>query len=171
MSDIAAKSADQSVEPKRDDSVNSLIPVLRGKVEKLLILAYEANLNVGTFECVRSAERQEWLHKRAKEMQWEAIPDGKVERSVHQEGRAVDIVFKDLEGKWSWSESHDWNALGELGERLGLVWGGHWEKPDPAHFELGDLNEGTFEIETLETPSNTSSLGCGGACGKCSKSV
>lgn len=30
-----------------------------------------------------------------------------------------------------------WKAMGEIGESLGLVWGGRWMRPhDPGHFEL-----------------------------------
>src|SRR5580700_10180000 len=97
VSNTGATSVNASMEPTRDCSLDSLVPELRARIEKLLVLAAGVNLNVGLFEGLRSPERQEWLHRRAKRQEWEAVPDGKVERSLHQDGKAADIVFKDLQ--------------------------------------------------------------------------
>jgi peptidoglycan L-alanyl-D-glutamate endopeptidase CwlK len=32
----------------------------------------------------------------------------------------------------------DYLEIGILGERLGLIWGGRWKKPDYPHFQLED---------------------------------
>ena len=40
--------------------------------------------------------------------------------------------------KLAWDpNAEEWRVMGEIGERLGLRWGGRWERPfDPGHFEL-----------------------------------
>jgi peptidoglycan L-alanyl-D-glutamate endopeptidase CwlK len=57
--------------------------------------------------------------------------------------RAFDIAVL-REGKPSWdvkvnvnkNEVPDYEELGEIGESLGLKWGGRWKKPDYPHFEI-----------------------------------
>ena len=34
----------------------------------------------------------------------------------------------------------DYQQAGEIGESLGLVWGGRWKTPDYPHFQLKELN-------------------------------
>lgn len=55
-------------------------------------------------------------------------------RSQHLTGRAFDVAFL-VNGRPSWDESHPWEALGALGESLGLTWGGRWQQRDRPHFE------------------------------------
>lgn len=56
---------------------------------------------------------------------------------------AIDVVpyaLYDAKGpdKLSWdTKDPRWLVLGEIGEKLGLRWGGRWKRPhDPGHFEL-----------------------------------
>jgi peptidoglycan L-alanyl-D-glutamate endopeptidase CwlK len=56
--------------------------------------------------------------------------------SRHIGGRAFDIVIME-NGKPDWSVSNpSWKRAGDLGIACGLVWGGSWNTPDYAHFEL-----------------------------------
>lgn len=55
-------------------------------------------------------------------------------KSKHVEGKAFDIcVLKD--GKADWN-AESYNKPGEIGERIGLIWGGRWKTPDRPHFEI-----------------------------------
>jgi hypothetical protein len=57
--------------------------------------------------------------------------------SYHQYGLAFDVVpdaYKDLP---NWNPGGDaWTTIGQIGESLGLTWGGRWASPDEPHFEL-----------------------------------
>jgi peptidoglycan L-alanyl-D-glutamate endopeptidase CwlK len=54
--------------------------------------------------------------------------------SKHTEHKAFDIaVLKS--GKVSWDPA-DYAKAGEIGEAVGLVWGGRWTRPDYPHFQL-----------------------------------
>lgn len=61
--------------------------------------------------------------------------------SWHEYGLAFDVAEDDGTpwdiGKPGHSAEDDewWNKLGELGESLGLEWGGRWKRPDLPHFE------------------------------------
>jgi peptidoglycan L-alanyl-D-glutamate endopeptidase CwlK len=63
--------------------------------------------------------------------------------SMHLYGKAFDIaILKD--GKPTWDpkvdvdgdSAWDYYEAGQLGESIGLVWGGRWKKPDYPHFQL-----------------------------------
>ena len=57
--------------------------------------------------------------------------------SWHNYGMAVDMVFKDEKGNWTWNKTDaQWEELGKIGEMFGLVWGGRWKMKAYPHFEL-----------------------------------
>ncbi|MEK7556378.1 MAG: M15 family metallopeptidase [Patescibacteria group bacterium] len=56
-----------------------------------------------------------------------------VQRSKHTSGIAFDLGFAGYDPdsvpeRW-------WKTAGEIGEALGLTWGGRWSTPDKPHFE------------------------------------
>lgn len=54
--------------------------------------------------------------------------------SKHCEHKAFDIaVLKN--GKITW-DGKDYDAPGEIGERIGLQWGGRFSTPDKPHFQM-----------------------------------
>ena len=62
--------------------------------------------------------------------------------SFHNYGLAADIVFRPG-GRWSWDyKKYPYARLGEVGQSLGMTWGGSPEftkklgQPDPAHFQI-----------------------------------
>lgn len=63
----------------------------------------------------------------------------KVKHSKHQDGNAIDVCPSVLIRTKNWSPSDPlWERVGEIGESVGLVWGGRWKgnKRDCPHFEL-----------------------------------
>jgi peptidoglycan hydrolase-like protein with peptidoglycan-binding domain len=58
-------------------------------------------------------------------------------RSFHNFGLAFDIVVLDALGKADWDASHPgWKRAGDLGQSVGLGWGGAWTSfRDPPHFQ------------------------------------
>jgi D-alanyl-D-alanine carboxypeptidase len=67
--------------------------------------------------------------------------DGVDNPSMHQLRRAVDEALKGPLGQPIWPPPEDprWLELGVVGEEVGLVWGGRWSSPDPAHYELREV--------------------------------
>ena len=55
-------------------------------------------------------------------------------KSRHIGGRAIDLTL--FSGKNPVWESKHYKRAGEIGEELGLIWGGRWKTPDQPHFEL-----------------------------------
>jgi peptidoglycan LD-endopeptidase CwlK len=56
-------------------------------------------------------------------------------KSKHIEGKAFDIAMLDDKGKINW-QGTAYQRPGEIGEEIGLEWGGSWSKPDRPHFQL-----------------------------------
>ena len=57
-------------------------------------------------------------------------------KSRHLDGEAFDIVLlKDGKANWD-TKDPDWTKAGEIGESVGLKWGGRFKTPDMPHFEL-----------------------------------
>lgn len=92
------------------------------KVQAILADARAAGKHMAVFETYRSAERQEMLFEQ-----------GKTELKtvgVHHYGLACDIVYI-VNGQPSWDGDFDY--LGHLAVKHGLIWGGDWGAPNAAH--------------------------------------
>lgn len=127
-----SREAVRKADPKDILHSGQLHPELVRRAERLIEKASSQGFNLYVFEGYRSMERQAQLLAGGK-----GVTNAKPGNSFHNYGLAVDIVFKDAQGRPSWSESHDWQTLGRLGKEEGLVWGGDWKKPvDRSHFQL-----------------------------------
>jgi len=129
---------------KRIDDINELNPQMKEKVEKLLQLAKENGLNVKVFETYRSQERQDELYAQGR-----TKPGRKVtwtRNSRHKKREAVDMVFIDKNGNYTWSG--DWNKLIDLGKECKLYSLAPLEK---AHFQ--DNGEALYPIPDWAEPT------------------
>ena len=115
---------------------------LKLKLDELLAKANEAGLNVGFYCGTRTFEQQEELYAKGRDKAGDIVDVSKVVtyarggQSYHNWGLAFDIVFL-INGEWSWAKNNAWNELGELGESLGLEWGGRFPNlADYPHFQL-----------------------------------
>lgn len=111
----------------RERSLDKLDPKFRPYVEKLLQACRKAQLYITVIETLRTeAQHQEDLKNK---ISW-------VKHSKHQDGLAVDIAPNDLLKEKGWApDSPLWEKLGELGESVGMTWGGRWKQKDLDHFE------------------------------------
>lgn len=100
---------------------------------ELIAKCAEAGISICIVETFRSAEAHQEDLKNNRS--W-------IKRSKHQDGIAIDIAPYEIfslhgEDKINWnSKDPVWLKMGEIGESLGLVWGGRWEQKDMGHFEL-----------------------------------
>ncbi len=109
-------------------SLNALHSKFKPLAEQLIANANAAGLNIVIIETTRTlAQHQENLKNGA----------SRAKRSKHIDGLAIDIAPKVLLVIKNWAP-HDlrWDILGEVGKKLGLVWGGDWKDfVDKPHFE------------------------------------
>jgi len=118
-----------------------LCPELQEKAIKFRSLMNEAGIDF-IFTCTtRSPKEQDELYAQGR-----TKPGRKVtwtKKSKHVGGRAFDIVIMDR-GKCVWDVTDPrWEQAGEIGQSLGLVWGGSWQvTKDFPHFELKEEGNG-----------------------------
>lgn len=64
--------------------------------------------------------------------------DGTKLKSKHQFGKAMDIAPVNEKGNPNWkAPKEEWEAIGTIGESLGLIWGAHFKGlVDNPHFEV-----------------------------------
>jgi uncharacterized protein YcbK (DUF882 family) len=101
---------------------------------KLIKLAQFAekslNKKISIFAFFRTAEEQKKYFDAGL-----SKADGYEKKSMHQLGRAVDIVILDNSGMPVWEENEDYHKLGQYWEeRLGGRWGGTWYKQKKTSF-------------------------------------
>jgi peptidoglycan L-alanyl-D-glutamate endopeptidase CwlK len=104
-----------------------LTPEVAARAEALIALAAGRGVLIFITEGYRTFSRQLDLFKLGPAVT-KALPG----QSWHNWGLAFDIAFqgdKPYEGPW--------DIVGQLGESLGLEWGGRWTQPaDKTHFQL-----------------------------------
>lgn len=124
---------------KLDDLHRSFRPY----ATELLARLSEAGVCVLVVDTLRTpAEHQANL---AKGVSW-------TNHSKHLDGLAIDICpFSEwsLHGpdKLQWNTTDPiWQRIGEIGESIGLRWGGRWKQKDMGHFELASAPVSNTEL-------------------------
>ena len=120
--------------------LDDLSASFKPKAIELLARLVEAGILVAIVDTLRApAEQEENIRKG---VSW-------TKNSRHLTGNAIDIAPYSLwqisgPDKLNWNGSDPvWAKIGEIGESLGLIWGGRWgkksgstAKPDLGHFEM-----------------------------------
>jgi peptidoglycan L-alanyl-D-glutamate endopeptidase CwlK len=126
------------------NDIKGLHPKVADGVSQMLTEAKARGLSVGLFCGLRTAEEQDKLFNKVPK-----VTNAKGWDSWHQYGLAVDIVFKDEKGNWTWNEKKDWEGLGKIGEMFGFVWGGRWKFKDYPHFQMTGLVPNVKEAKRI----------------------
>jgi peptidoglycan L-alanyl-D-glutamate endopeptidase CwlK len=114
---------------------------LQPKVQRLCDLFIQECAKSG-FEIVitegfRSFERQKELYDQGRTKSGYIVTNAKPGQSLHNYGVAFDCVFK-INGKTTYAvPESSWQAIGKIGQSVGLEWGGAWKSfVDRPHFQL-----------------------------------
>ena len=123
-----------------DTNLDSLAPVFKPLAVMLLARLVEARLPVLIVNTRRTQAEQDAAI--ARHVSW-------VIHSKHQDGLAIDIAPYDIyalhgDDKVQWDTNDPvWLKMGQIGESLGLRWGGRWTQKDMGHFEYVTPSTGT----------------------------
>lgn len=133
-------------------------PELIRRLETLFDAMERAGYKLFVVEGLRSRQRQGELWRQGRTAPGRRVTncDGIVRKSNHQVkpdgfGHACDVAF---EGATPYPPEEDsaWIILGANANRVGLDWGGDWQKfPDRPHLELPN----GADIQTQRTPQTT----------------
>jgi hypothetical protein len=107
--------------------IEDLHPSFQRKALELIEECHLAGIRLTIIDTLRTeAEHQANLKKG---VSW-------VKRSKHLDGLAIDVCPTVLLKEKGWAPASPlWQQLGEIGERLGLRWGGRWRVKDLGQFE------------------------------------
>lgn len=122
--------------------IEELLPELQEKFHDFRQLADEAGVQFMITCTYRSQEEQDELYEQGR-----TKPGRKVtwtRHSKHTDRMAFDIAVLNESNQPTWDTKadidkdniDDYLELGEIGEQVGLVWGGRWKSPDYPHFQL-----------------------------------
>jgi hypothetical protein len=123
--------------------LDGLSATFRPLAVELLARAVEAGIPVLIVETLRTWEDHQ--RNRATGRSWVKLSkhlDGAQYRHTEPGSDAIDIVPYEVyqaagPDKLAWDPTFPaWQTLGEIGESLGLRWGGRWKQRDMGHFEL-----------------------------------
>ena len=82
----------------------------------------------------RTMDEQAALYAQGRTKPGAIVTHAKPGSSAHNYAAAIDVVFLTKDGKADWNGP--WKAIGAIGEKLGLVWGGNFKTiVDRPHFE------------------------------------
>lgn len=112
---------------------NSLIPDMQVKYKQFAELMKKNGFNFILTCAKRTPEEQAELYAQGRTKPGHIVTW--TLNSRHLTGKAFDIAITDNKGKPVW-DADAYQVPGRLGESIGLVWGGRWQKPDYPHFEL-----------------------------------
>lgn len=128
------KSSQWQADPRSERNLATVQPQLADLGRELLRRLADEKLTFKVIQGRRTQAEQDALYAKGR-----TAPGPKVtwtRNSRHLTGRAIDLAL--FQGKNVVWESKHYTRAGEIGEELGLVWGGRWKggKTDKPHFEL-----------------------------------
>lgn len=105
-------------------------------MNKFILECAKQNIFVGITQGYRTIEYQNKLYEQGRTTKGNIVTNCKGGWSPHNYGLAFDFVIME-NGKACWdSRNKKWSIAGQIGEKIGLEWGGRWKKfPDMPHFQ------------------------------------
>lgn len=125
---------------------SDLHPDVRFLADKFLDACLDADIDVLVTCTYRSGIEQAALYAQGRTAPGAIVTNAQPGESLHNlllngnpGARAFDVVPL-VNGRPMWDAQNPlWEKLGEIGEAVGLQWGGRWKHPDRPHFELKEV--------------------------------
>ena len=130
--------------------IKDLHPRLQPIAQRFLQEAHAAGMDPLITCTYRSNAEQETLYAQGRTAPGKIVTNARAGQSKHnhtEAGKPAALAFDIVPlvaGKPCWQPTHPhWNALGQLGKRLGLEWAGEWRTfREYPHFQLPDAGQG-----------------------------
>lgn len=122
-----------------------LNPLVQIIAIEFLARCKKAGYNVQTTDCFRTKEEQAAIGASRTQVRYPY--------SFHNWGLAFDICQSDKNNAYP-SDNKWWQAVGKIGEELGLEWGGNWSGfQDRPHFQLNAYGDTNALVKVYKTPA------------------
>jgi len=138
-------------------SLSELDPDVRIMAEDLLASALSHGIELVVTQTYRTAEEQAALYAQGRTKVGIVVTNSPPGYSWHEFRRAFDVAIKKWAGDITPLNYYDgpWSEVGDLGEQVGLDWGGRWKHPDMPHFEHhGGKTLGQRRAERIQGADN-----------------
>jgi peptidoglycan LD-endopeptidase CwlK len=113
--------------------VAKLHPAIRAKALRLVGEARKRGIPLVVTSGLRTMAEQARLYAQGRTEDGGIVTNAQPGQSFHNYGLAFDVAVA-VNGKVSWDA--DWKAIGDLGKKVGLEWGGDFKTfPDRPHFQ------------------------------------
>lgn len=141
-----------SIDSNSQNIISSLDESMKPYARAFLEAAGAAGLKLTLTQGYRSKEYQERLYEQGRTTPGAVVTNAKPGLSKHNFGVAIDVAPLNEQGNPYWPNDEKlWEQIGQIGESVGLKWGGRWSKfKDRPHFEhpdssMKDLLSGEFK--------------------------
>ena len=117
--------------------IDKLHPSVQPMAWQVLSRAWDDGLALVVTQSLRTNAEQQALYDQGRTKPGQIVTNALPGSSWHNFGLAFDVAV--LEGGVpTWPNNNDlWNRIGNIGKKIGLAWGGDWQKfPDRPHFEF-----------------------------------
>lgn len=131
-----------SIDSNSQNIISSLDESMKPYARAFLEAAGAAGLKLTLTQGYRSKEYQERLYEQGRTTPGAVVTNAKPGLSKHNFGVAIDVAPLNEHGKAYWPNDEKlWEQIGQIGESVGLKWGGRWSKfKDRPHFEHPDYS-------------------------------
>ena len=128
--------AGASFDARSEENIATLIPRAREAARQWLGRCQAEGINVKIICGLRTYQEQDGLYAQGRTKPGPKVTNAPAGYSWHNFGVAWDFVVFDAKGEPQW-DSPQMKRCGEIGEELGLEWGGRWTSPqDTPHLHL-----------------------------------
>lgn len=137
ITDTALRKPDREeglVDERSAKNIATLLLPVRPLAVQFLQDLREAGIHAKIISGTRTYEEQDVLYAQGRTRGGTRVTNARAGYSNHNFGLAFDIGIFDANGKY-WEESPAYKKAGEIGMKLGLLWGGNWRFGDEPHFE------------------------------------
>lgn len=134
--------------------IEDLHPHVASLCRKFIEQCKEAGVEVLVTSTYRDHESQNALYAQGRTAPGKIVTKAKGGQSFHNHKVAFDVVPL-VNGKAIWNDEGLWRKIGQIGQEVGLEWGGNWKFQDKPHFQytggltLADFQAGKTLAETV----------------------
>lgn len=118
--------------------LNDLDPDVEAKAFELIKLADHDGIELIVTQTYRSPDQQAAIYAQGRTAPGRIVTHAPPGYSWHEFRRAFDVAITHFPGDMTKEDLYDgpWDHVGDLGESIGMEWGGRWKRPDRPHFQL-----------------------------------
>ncbi|MDD8018368.1 MAG: M15 family metallopeptidase [Bacteroidota bacterium] len=127
--------------------LDGLNPIVKQKALELLAACTTHGIEIQIIQGFRSIVEQNKLYEQGRSTTGNIVTNAKGGESYHNYGLAFDFVPL-IHGVANWKDARNFFVVGEIAEKIGLVWGGRWKLRDLDHCQytfgltIADLKAG-----------------------------